>query len=150
MNQNPLFKQYQKIKSYCEQLEDANYDSYDVFPPASEDEVRKWEDTNQAKLPEGLKNWYLLSNGFDMNSTADILPLTSIRKYTYGDIDELDTCYIVGHYIGDGSMLVIDGEGNFYKFDHGYCKLIPVNFEKFLTGWILMYLEENMGEAGLM
>lgn len=146
---NPLYEQYETIRSYCRQLEDASYDSYDIFPPATEEEIRNWENTHNARLPEGLKNWYLLSNGFDMNSTADILPLTSITRYQYDEIS-LETCFIVGHYIGDGSMLVIDGEGNFYKYDHGYCELIPVQFEKFLTGWILERLEDNMGEAGLL
>lgn len=149
MNQNPLFEQYQKIASYCEQLEDASYDSYDLYAPATAEAIQNWENTHHAKLPEGLKNWYLLSDGFDMNSTADILPLTSIIQYRYDDI-ELDTCFIVGHYIGDGSMLVIDGEGNFYKYDHGFCKLIPVQFEKFLTGWILEQLEDDMADAGLL
>ena len=149
MNTNPLYDQFKTIQSYCEQLEDANYDCYSLFPPVTEEAIRNWETETRAKLPEGLKNWYLLSNGFDMNCTADILPLTSIVKYAYDDI-ELETCFIVGHYIGDGSMLVIDGEGNFYKYDHGFCKLIPVQFEKFLTGWILERLEDAMGDAGLL
>lgn len=148
MNQNPLFEQYRKVVSYCEQLDDAGYDSYKVFPPVSEEDILRWEQDNGFRLPEGLRNWYLLSNGYDMSSTADILPLSSITKFPH--LEELETCYIVGHYIGDGSMLVIDDQGSFYEFDHGYYKLYPMAFEDFLEKWILDHLEDCMYEAELL
>ena len=75
------------------------------------------------------------------------MPLTAICKCPFDDIEEV---FIVGHYIGDGSMLVIDRIGNFYEYDHGYCKLYPIPFEKFVQKWIIDNLEENMADAGLL
>lgn len=150
MQNNPLYEQYCKIKEYCEKLEEAAFDSYKLYSPASEEDICRWESDNGTALPLELKSWYMLSNGFDMNSTADILPLSSIREYPFGDLEELDKCFIVGHYIGDGSMLVIDGCGNFYEFDHGYNKLYKMSFREFLVKWVIDNLEDNMYEAGLM
>ncbi len=144
---NPLSERYEKIASWCDQLEEASYDCYKVFPAVAEENLLQWEQSHGFRLPEGLRNWYLLSNGYDMSSTADILPMSSITEFSY--IDELKPCFIVGHYIGDGSMLVIDDKGNFYEFDHGYHKLHPMQFETFLDRWILDRLEDCMYEAGL-
>ncbi len=144
---NPLFEQYEAIRTCCAKLKAASYDCYQLFPPAMEFEIADWEALH-AKLPEGLKHWYRLSNGFDMNTTADILPLYDVMRYPFADLG-LTPYYIVGHYIGDGSALMMDGEGNFYQFDHAYHKLIPTQFEDFLTNWILAQLEEAMYDAGL-
>ena len=149
MQNNPLFELFGKIKEYCVKLEKAAYDSYKLYPPAAEEELSRWESANGIALPEELKNWYMLSNGFNMNSTADILPFSLIRKYSH-DFEELDECFIVGHYIGDGSMLVIDGCGNFYEFDHAYHSLYKMSFKDFLVKWVIDNLEDNMYEAGLM
>ena len=146
---NTLNEQFKLISEYCEKLEEADYDSYKIYSPVSEDDILKWQEENNITLPENLKNWYLLSNGFDMGTTVDILPLTAICKYPFDDIDELEEAFIVGHYIGDGSVLVIDKNGNFYEFDHGYSKLYPTPFEKFIKKWIIDNLEDCMADAGL-
>lgn len=150
MQNNPLYELYSQIREYCEKLEAAAYDCYKLYSPASAEDICSWERDNGISLPEELKSWYMLSNGFDMNSTADILPISSIREYTFDDIEELDRCFIVGHYIGDGSMLIIDGCGNFYEFDHAYCRLYKLSFRDFLVKWVIDRLEDNMYDAGLM
>lgn len=147
---NPLYEKFQLISQYCEKLEEDGYDSYKLFAPVSIVDVENWENENQITLPEGLKNWYLLSNGFDMGCTVDILPLTSIVKCPFNDIEDLEEGFTVGHYIGDGSMLVIDRTGNFYEFDHGYNKCYQTSFEKFVDKWIVDNLEDCMADAGLM
>lgn len=150
MQNNPLYELFSKIKEYCVKLEEAAYDSYKLYSPASEEDLCRWENDNRVVLPKELKSWYMLSNGFDMNSTADILPFSLIKNYCCEGFDELDKCFIVGHYIGDGSMLVIDGCGNFYEFDHGYHKLYKMSFKAFLEKWVIERLEDGMYEAGLM
>lgn len=150
MQNTPLYEQFCKIKEYCGKLEEASYDSYKLYSPADEEDICRWEQDNGITLPQELKCWYMLSNGFDMNSTADILPFESIRRYTHDDVEGIDVCFIVGHYIGDGSMLVIDDCGNFYEFDHGYYKLYKMSFREFLVKWVIDNLEDNMYDAGLM
>ena len=150
MNNNPLYEHYTKIYEYCKKLRDASYDTYKLFSPASEKTISNWESENNVVLPEGLKNWYLLSNGYDMSSTADILPIEHIRKYCCDDLTELDEAFIVGHYIGDGSMLVIGKNDDFYEYDHAYNRLYKMEFQQFLEKWIIENLEDCMYEAGLM
>lgn len=150
MNNNPLYSKYQKLAEQFNALEKANYDSYKVFPPATEEEISNWEIENNVKLPPDLRYWYLLSNGLDMSHSAELLPITSIKRFVCDEIEELEECYIVGHYIGDGSMLVIDNNENFYEFDHAYCKLHKMTFEAFLTEWVEDIAEDCMYEAGIL
>ncbi|MBO5388875.1 MAG: SMI1/KNR4 family protein [Lachnospiraceae bacterium] len=147
---NSIKEQFDLIADYCKKLEDAAYDSYKLYSPVSNEDIEAWEKEQQITLPVSLKEWYQLSNGFDMGCTVDILPLTTICKCPFDDIEELEEVFIVGHYIGDGSMLVIDRTGSFYEYDHGYCKLYPIPFEKFVQKWIIENLEENMADAGLL
>ncbi len=112
---NPLYETFQKITAYCDKIEELNIDCYKTFPPTTPEAIAQWEATNNAKLPEGYKNWLLLSNGFRMNTTAEISSLEGIWEPEFPDYEGY---YRIGEYIGDGSMLLIDKEGNFYEDDH--------------------------------
>lgn len=150
MDNNPLYKQFSLISEYCERLEEANYDSYKLFPPVAEEEIQRWESDNEAVLPSGLKNWYLLSNGFDMGSAVTILSLSMLKKSSLVGTNGHDEGFIAGHYIGDGSMLIADSRGGFYILDHAYNELRGIAFEKFLHENVLERLEECMRDEGLM
>lgn len=150
MNKNSIYELYQKITDYCNKLEEANYDCYKTYPPVSEDELSKWESDNQIILPIDLKNWYLLSNGFDMGSTAEILPLQIIKRHQLIEAVKIDDGIIVGYYSGDGSALLIDKHGSFFELDHGDNQLYQMTFEGFLQEWVIDHLEDYMYEAGLL
>lgn len=145
MNNNPLGEKFDKISEYCQKLEEACYDSYKLFKPVSNADIENWERDHEVNLPEGYKSWLLLSNGFEMNTTADFLPLEFICKCPDPEYKDY---YIIGHYIGDGSMLVTDKNGIFYQLDHS-SGLRETLFEKFLDNWVIRWLEENMCDAGI-
>ena len=125
-------ERFDRIKKCCEAIDDVDYARYRMFNPASTETVAKWEADNSAKLPEGLKSWLILSNDFEMGSAADLLPLENICPYPFEDHEGM---IIVGHYIGDGSMLVSDKDGRFYELDHAF-GLKEMTFEKFLDEWV--------------
>ncbi|MDE6727834.1 MAG: SMI1/KNR4 family protein [Oscillospiraceae bacterium] len=139
---NTLTAKFEQIKWYCKAIDDADYACYKLYPPANAEDIAKWEADNSARLPEGFKSWLLLSNGFEMSSAADLLPLENICAYPFEDHRGL---YIVGHYIGDGSMLVSDKDGRFFELDHAF-GLKEMTFEQFLDDWIMCCLKDNMLE----
>ena len=101
---NPLYEKYNKIGEYCKKLEENNYDTYKLFSPIEVKDIENWEKEHDMNLPEGYKNWLLLSNGFDMNIPT-ILPIEKIRKCP---VPEYEDFFVIGYLIGDGSMLVTD------------------------------------------
>lgn len=145
---NPLSEKFEHIKHCCDVIEDAGVNCYKLFDPLSSETIAKWETDNGAALPEGLKNWLLLSNGFEMGSSADILPLEHIRPFP-PEINggEYAGYFIAGHYIGDGSALVCSKDGRFFELDHAYDILEEMTFEEFLDSWVLDVLEDDMAEA---
>ena len=137
-----LTEKFEQIKGYCEVIEDADYASYRLYSPANAEDTAKWEADNSAKLPEGYKDWLLLSNGFEMGSAADILPLENVCAYPFEDHRGM---FIIGHYIGDGSMLVCGKDGRFFELDHAF-GLKEMTFERFLDDWVIDNLEDDLYE----
>lgn len=150
---NQMKERFDKICNYCKQLEDADYDNYDIFPPLTNHEIADWEERNQVTLPESYKQWLLLCNGFDDIGNSRLYDLEGICKYEdfseeYPD-EEDNNYYIVGSYIGDGSLVLIDKDGNFYLLDHAF-GLEKSTFESFIDNEVIFYLEDAMKGEGLL
>jgi len=141
-----LTEKYEQIKEYCGKIEEADYDFYKLYAPVSAQAVDKWEADNGVKLPEGYKSFLMLSNGFEMGSAAEIYPLERISPCTF---PEYEGYFFVGGFIGDGSMLVCDRSGSFFKLDHVY-GLEETTFEEFLDDWIISRLEDDLLEISKM
>lgn len=137
---NPMYNTYKQIIEYCEKIEDLGINTYKMYPATTQEKIDEWEYRNSAKLPEGYKNWLLLSNGFEFSST-EIYSIERICEYDYSDHEG---CFIIGLYIGDGSMLLTDREGNFYEHDHGFHKETRMLFEDFLQEWVIPQLKEEI------
>lgn len=139
---NPLIDIFKQICIYRDRIEELEIDWYELFKPASREKLDKWEEEHQASLPEGYKNFLLLSNGFDMKTTAEIYP---IEQVTVLSIPDYEGYYAIGAYIGDGSMLLTDGKGKFYKGDYAF-GIEESIFENFLETWVLDNLKDVDGE----
>ena len=142
---NPLKHMFEIIRECSEKLDDAGLDFYDFGEPISKDKINEWEKNHNVTLPEGYKNWLMLSNGFEMGNTATFYPLNSIQKEDYLSNSEKEY-YIIGEYIGDGSLLLTDNAGNFYEFDHAIDEPELTSFEEFINGWIFKHIEDELGE----
>ena len=51
--------------------------------------------------------------------------------------------YIMGSYMGDGSLILLDKSGDFYYGDHAF-GISKVDFSKFLEDDILQYMKEDL------
>lgn len=143
---NPMQDRFNKMCDYCNKLEAADYDTYKIyFPPKTKEEIQTWENENQITLPEGYKDWLLLSNGlYDVGGTN----LYSLEEICMCPFPEYEGYYIIGSYIGDGSDVVTDKNGVFYELDYVY-GLKQITFESFIDEWVIELLENGMVEAGL-
>ncbi len=137
---NPLYELFQQIKEYCDTIEEMNIEIDKLFPPTTQEAIDAWEIQNGAKLPEGYKNWLLLSNGFDMNQSVVLRGIEEIAKL---EIPGYEGFYSIGSYIGDGSMLLTDTEGNFYLDDEAFGKEAST-FEGFLEEWVIRHLVDEI------
>lgn len=138
---NPLIDIFKQICIYRDRIEALEIDWYELFKPAGREKIDKWEEEHQASLPEDYKNFLLLSNGFDMKTT-EIYP---IEQVTALSIPDYEGYYALGTYIGDGSLLLTDGKGKFYKGDHAF-GIEESTFENFLEMWVLDKLKDVAGE----
>ena len=141
---NPLREKFGEIEEYCTRLAAVNYDRYKFYRPVSLTDIESWEQQHCAKLPEDYRNWLMLSDGFSC-SAEDFLPLAEICPCPEPDYADY---FILGHYGGDGSMLLTDKHGTFFKLDHSR-GLTETTFETFLDKWVAMWLRNDMMDAGL-
>lgn len=129
--ENPMYEIY---KLYSE-TEDEK-----MFPPATTEQIENWEHINNAVLPEEYKEWLLLSDGLVSHFFGGkLFSLDKIIPYPYPDAleeysEENRDYFIIGNYIGDGSMLLCDNEGNFYEFDHDF-GIEESSLDIFLEDW---------------
>ncbi len=141
----PLLEKFHEIESYCTKLAEVGYDHYHFYRPVSMQTIEEWEQLHHVRLPADYRSWLCFSDGFSC-STEEFLPLSQIRPCP---LPEYSDYLILGNYGGDGSLLLADPDGGFYKLDHSR-GLIPTIFEKFLDKWVVMWLKDGMLEAGLL
>ena len=145
--ENPMFPLWQTMADGFRMLREAGYAKPTMSPPAAEAEITAWEQETGIRMDEDLRNWFLLANGFEFRTTASLYAIGAFGSVSdWTEYQDAVSC-VVGSYIGDGSLLVLDREGHFCKLDHAF-GLEPCSFKTFLTDWVLMYLEEDLGEAG--
>ena len=117
------------------------------FPKAvSDEQIKEWESTHNAKLPQGYKDFILLANGFD-NHGSEIYQLEQVIKLNEFP-EEFKGYYAIGGYIGDGSLILSDDNGEFYYGDHTF-GLEKSTFEDFLDKWIIKEMEESLQDNGV-
>lgn len=143
---NPMQERFDTICAYSMRLEAVGYDIYKIYLPTNiKEKINLWEKEHQIVLPQGYKDWLLLSDGFDDISGTQLYPLEAISQYPFPDYEDY---YIIGSYIGDGSDIVIDKIGGCYELDHVY-GLEATTFETFIDRWAIETLENGLAEAGI-
>ena len=105
-------------------------ESEKTFPPVTAEKIENWERLHNAVLPEEYKEFLLLSDGLrSYIFGGELFSLANIKQCPYEEIEEFfeeteelfnekKDYFIIGNYIGDGSMLLCDSNGNFYELDH--------------------------------
>lgn len=126
-------------------IEDNGIDTYKIQKGIEYEKIKEWEENNEVRLPEGYKEFIVLANGFSYGSTQ-ILPLEKIDVIDVPE--EFKGFYMIGSYIGDGSLILSDKNGNFYYGDHAF-GLEHVDFLKFLENDILRYMKDDLKDNNI-
>ncbi|MDO5558332.1 MAG: hypothetical protein Q4F95_01905 [Oscillospiraceae bacterium] len=97
---NDLTDEIQELVEICQSFED--YYETEFYPPAEDEEIDKWQQLHEIKLPQSFKDWLRFSNG-------SVICDTAARFYDLGTIAALsdcpDDCIVIGEFSQDGDRL---------------------------------------------
>lgn len=142
---NPMKSRFDIICLLADALEENGIDTFKFPKGIKIEKVNEWESANDATLPKSYKNFLMLVNGFNSGSSV-VYPLEQATKLTVPD--EFMGYYAIGEYIGDGSLLLTDGKGNFYYGDH-VNGIEPATFEDFVDNWIINCMKDSFIDNGI-
>lgn len=128
------------IELLAEMIEDNGIDTIKFHNGVDNSQIEEWERNNDSKLPQGYKEFIVLHNGFRYRFTQ-LFPLEAIQMAD--ETEQFSGYYIMGSYIGDGSRILSDKNGDFYYGDHAF-GISKVDFSKFLEDDILQYMKEDL------
>ena len=139
---NSLTEEIKEIVSLCMKLE-AHYGRRATLfnPPATDVEIRTWEQKNGILLPESYKDWLKFTNGsfilFDLMTTCDLEHISIDSEIVP------DNLIVIGTLIGNGQLLCITKNGKtIVQYDHGEIYEIPT-FNVFLKNTIIRMLKKS-------
>lgn len=116
---NPLADTLKELINICEKkAHEYNIENTIIEKPATWEEIEKWEQKNEIKLPKSYKDFLLFANGVQIFSSSEqIFGLDEIGR----DDEYLEDDYIsIGEIIGDGTMLCLSKTTQkAYVADHG-------------------------------
>lgn len=113
---NSLTKEIKEIVDLVEQLKENR--RFVFNEPALNDDIIKWEKTNNVSIPESYADWLRFSNGSIIRgSLAEFYGLNEIEI----NVDGFPEDYvIIGELVGDGVILCFSkGSGKIFTDDHG-------------------------------
>ena len=113
---NSLTSEIKTILNLAEELQGKRY--FEFSPPASADEISKWENQNNITIPQSYRDWLTFSNGSVIHgSLAEFYGINKIKLGTKGMPED---SVIIGAATGDGERLYFSGKtGDFFTFFHG-------------------------------
>lgn len=142
---NPMKSKFDIIYLLAEALEENGIDTFKFPKGIKIEKVNEWELANDATLPKSYKDFLMLVNGFKSESSI-VYSLEQVTMLTVPD--EFVGYYAIGEYIGDGSLLLTDGKGNFYYGDH-VNGIEPSTFEDFIDNWIINCMKDSFIDNGI-
>lgn len=123
-------------------LEENGIDAFKIPKGIESEKITAWETQYGIRLPQGYKDFIVLANGFNY-SCSQILPLEGVKLIECPE--EFKGYYMIGSYIGDGSLILTDKNGDFYYGDHAF-GVKKADFLKFLVDDILYYMKDSLKE----
>ena len=107
-----------------------------------EENIKNIENQLCITLPEDYKKFLLYANGLSYGS-SEVHPVEEVCKYEFDN-----KYYIIGAFIGDGSLVVSDNEGNVYYYDHEF-GVEETTFTDFLDKWIIRLQKDDLKDNGV-
>ena len=113
---NSLTKEIKEIIDLAEQLKEKR--RFVFNESASDDDIQKWEKTNNVSIPASYADWLRFSNGSVIRGTvAEFYGLEGIEINADG-FPEDDV--VIGELVGDGELVCFSKEsGKIFTDDHG-------------------------------
>ncbi len=134
---NDMKKEFDEIVKLCrEKAEEYGEHASYFMEPATEEEIVKWEEENNIKMPGDYKEWLKLTSNCQLCSTiaSFIFPQT-------GQPDFLPDDYVlIGHVVGDGEVLCFSkSTGKYFTYFEGK---VNEEYDKFIK--ILMRIKKDI------
>lgn len=138
LEENTMKPLYDEIIQLGDMVEEKGIDFVKSKAPIELEEIELWEKSNDCQLPREYKELLLLTDGIKYSMTS-LNSLSQIKK----DVLEFKGYYVIGDYIGDGSLLLCDDKGNIYAGEHekGVKK---VDFKEFINEWLIDMIKEDL------
>ena len=139
---------FERLKKGCQKLSDeCGYsDDYSVFnEPATEEEIKRYEERHNIVLPEDYKKFLRFSNGAEIMGTS----MTIYGLNYCGISDEMVPEYycVIGEQIGDGERIAFDPETKeIFSFYNG--KMTPWKIENEMK-WLVEDCEGCISDSEL-
>ena len=108
----------------------------------NDENIKNIENQLGITLPEDYKKFLLCANGLSYGS-SEVHPVEEVCKYEFDN-----KYYIIGAFIGDGSLVVSDSEGNVYYYDHEF-GVDATTFADFLNEWIIRLQKDDLKDNGI-
>lgn len=107
-----------------------------------EENIKNIENQLGIILPEDYKKFLLCANGLSYGS-SEVHPVEEVCKFEFDD-----KYFIIGAFIGDGSLVVSDSKGNVYYYDHEF-GVEATTFADFLNEWIIRLQKDDLKDNGV-
>ncbi len=108
----------------------------------NEENIKNIENQLGIILPVDYKKFLLYANGLSYGS-SEVHPLEKVCKYEFEN-----QYYIIGAFIGDGTLVVSDSEGNVYYYDHEF-GVEATTFADFLNEWFIRLQKDDLKDNGI-
>lgn len=123
-------------------LDENGIDFVKKKPATDEDNIKNIETRLGIALPADYKEFLLCANGLSYGS-SEVHPVDDVCKFEFDD-----KYYIIGAFIGDGSLVVSDSEGNVYYYDHEF-GVEATTFAHFLNEWFIRLQKDDLKDNGI-
>lgn len=102
---------FERLKKGCQKLSDeCEYsDDYSVFnEPATEDEIKRYDENNNIVLPEDYKKFLRFSNGAKIMENC--MTIYGLGRCGFSDEMVPENYFVIGEEVGDGERIAFDPE----------------------------------------
>ena len=108
----------------------------------NDENIKNIENQLGITLPEDYKKFLLCANGLSYGS-SEVHSVEEVCKFEFDN-----QYYIIGTFIGDGSLVVSDSEGNVYYYDHEF-GVEATTFADCLDKWIIRLQKNDLKDNGI-
>ncbi|MBQ5989718.1 MAG: SMI1/KNR4 family protein [Oscillospiraceae bacterium] len=139
---------FERLKKGCQRLSDeCGYsDDYSIFnEPATEEEIKRYEESHDIVLPEDYKKFLRFSNGAEILGNG--MTIYGLGECGYSDEMVPEYYFVIGEEVGDGERIAFDPKSKeIFSFYNG--KITPWKIENEMK-WLVEDCEGCISDSEL-